>query len=518
MAESNQVKCFAFVFPLASGHINPSLPVARLLRKLGHEVHYVCAEQMREAIEDTGATLHSERDVEPELFEGRSNDLMELYGNLLEEYGWRGDKSYFSAKYMMKHILLELRLPGLLRFFQAVNPAAVVYCPVACAEAAWAAQVQDIPHIAIQTFAGPGMTLVLEQAAQGMKMTVEELDQKMRDFAPNFAAHKRLQLKYGLDLEGDGGLDKPIGRLAEAAHAALTMITNSEDLYDPITPELQKAYDSDNAKFVAVGPLLDEAGAKRSAGHKSNRNELQQDHSSRREAEIVRRVISARKTGRAVVLASMGTVITGDLPGWGWEGRPVGADGQPRGLTGRELCRGAWSAVFDAFGVEKTDEGPLIVLVLGPQKDALGEIIPPANAICAPTVPQVDVLRAGVDLFLTHGGQNSFTESLANGTPVVVCLGFGDQPVNGRKAVDLGVGTNVDRPDPDAGHEGEAVAAYRADVATSLLAVFGNTRFKATALRCSENLSRAGGVPRAVELVLRASQGTADFAAAQAGA
>ena len=28
---------FAFVFPMASGHINPSLPVARGLVKLGHE-------------------------------------------------------------------------------------------------------------------------------------------------------------------------------------------------------------------------------------------------------------------------------------------------------------------------------------------------------------------------------------------------------------------------------------------------------------------------------------------------
>ena len=28
---------FAFVFPMASGHINPSLPIARALGRLGHE-------------------------------------------------------------------------------------------------------------------------------------------------------------------------------------------------------------------------------------------------------------------------------------------------------------------------------------------------------------------------------------------------------------------------------------------------------------------------------------------------
>merc|ERR1712186_1985 len=98
------------------------------------------------------------------------------------------------------------------------------------------------------------------------------------------------------------------------------------------------------------------------------------------------------------------------------------ADGVPLcSLTGQELCQAAWGAVFDAFGSRVAEEGALIVVSLGPQKDPLGDLRVPPNAIRAPFVAQVDILKAGVDIFLTHGGQNSFTEALASGVPLVVC-------------------------------------------------------------------------------------------------
>merc|ERR1719251_628525 len=122
-----------------------------------------------------------------------------------------------------------------------------------------------------------------------------------------------------------------------------------------------------------------------------------------------------------------------------------------RGLTGQELCRAAWAGAFDAFGASTASEGPLLVVSLGPQENPLGDIVAPANAVCAAVLPQVELLKVGVELFLTHGGQNSFTESLMHGTPVVVCPGFGDQPVNASKAVSLGVGLKADRPNPALG-------------------------------------------------------------------
>lgn len=50
-------------------------------------------------------------------------------------------------------------------------------------------------------------------------------------------------------------------------------------------------------------------------------------------------------------------------------------------------------------------------------------------------ISKVEILKAKVDLFLTHGGQNSFMESLMAGTPVVVCPGFADQIANAMRAV-----------------------------------------------------------------------------------
>merc|ERR1712066_48953 len=182
--------------------------------------------------------------------------------------------------------------------------------------------------------------------------------------------------------------------------------------------------------------------------------------------------------------------------------------GNGKGLSGRELCHGAWGGVFDALGRSSPEEGPLLVVGLGPQSASLGALELPANVVCATGVPQVDILKAGVHVFLTHGGQNSFTEALANKVPVVVCPGLGDQFVNAQKAVDMGVGLKVDRPDPDAGHEIEAIVAYRADVKAALLEVFGKPEFQQRATRCGDNLRRAGGVPRSVQLVLQASDRT----------
>merc|ERR1719469_1546583 len=104
-------------------------------------------------------------------------------------------------------------------------------------------------------------------------------------------------------------------------------------------------------------------------------------------AEVVASVRDACGQGRAIVLVSLGTVITGDDEDVGWAARPIGQDGEKRGLTGCELCRSAWGAAFDAFGRQTAEEGPLIVLALGPQPDALGPLTPPPNAICVPTMP-----------------------------------------------------------------------------------------------------------------------------------
>jgi len=262
-----------------------------------------------------------------------------------------------------------------------------------------------------------------------------------------------------------------------------------EELADPLPAEISKAYEAENTKFTYVGPLLDQDGAVR-AGHEATCKD-----------SLVEQIRAARKAGRSVVLASMGTVVTSDDATLGWNGRILGSDGQPEGLTGRELCQAAWAGLFDALGADHG--GPLLVVATGKQEDALVGLQVPQNAVCVPSFPQVDILRTGVDVFVTHGGQNSFTESIANGVPVVVCPGFGDQKVNSRRAVDLGVGLKVDRPHPVAvGDAAAAASAYRSEVAKSVLQVFSESAFQAAAMAYAERMRQAGGVAGAVEVIL----------------
>jgi len=497
-------KRFAFIFPMASGHINPSLPLARMLVHLGHEVHYLCREQMRTAIEDTGAKFHAEIEQKPELYKDREADLFGASEALKQEYGLQTDKEVLS-RVKLHAIAVELHLPGLMRWLHQVQADAVVYCPLINTEVEAAARVLGLPSVALLTTAGPGsVPMFWRTLLEGAGTSAEEVVRLGEAFEPRRAAEQRLLAEYELDLDEKLCL-APFGKMAGLRHNHVTIVTTTAELQDPMSKDLQTGYQADGVRFAFVGPLLDQAGAKRAAGHKLGEHSgsaAAQDSSG----EVLELVRIARKSQRAVILASMGTVITGDSPQWGWDARgEVRSDSIVRGLTGRELCRAAWAGTFKAFGTAAPDEGALILVALGPQPDALGPLVPPPNAICVPSLPQVDILKAGVDLFLTHGGQNSFMEALSTAVPVVVCPGFGDQPVNAAKAVEIGVGLKVDRPAPVFGQEGDAVARYSADVTAALTEVQSSPRFKASVARCAASLREAGGVPRAVEIVLEAA-------------
>jgi len=58
---------------------------------------------------------------------------------------------------------------------------------------------------------------------------------------------------------------------------------------------------------------------------------------------------------------------------------------------------------------------------------------------------------------------------------------------------------------PEAGQEAEAAASYAAEVTAALREVMSNPGFQAAAARCAVGARSAGGVPRAVEVVLAAA-------------
>jgi len=355
MAVTAAPRRFAFVFPMASGHINPSLPVARSLVALGHEVHYLCREQMREAIEDTGSVFHSEVEQMPELYNGRECDIFGAGESLKREYGLEND-SFVTGVFKLRTLSIELMLPGTIRWLRAINAGSVLYSPVMNGNAAFAAEVLGIPSVALLPNAGPGsIQRFFAELLRTSHMTEDMFVQEVEAFEPHHEAVARLNAKYGLDFGLLTNM-QPFGKLGVLTRSAITLVTTCEDLQDPMTPDLAEFYKTEGTIFEAVGPLLDKAGARRAAGHKFNASEGDSKHAAKHTGgevdaeDLLQRVRAARATGRSTILVSMGTVITGDSPDMGWEGRQKDNTGNPRGLTGRELCRAAWAGAFDAFG------------------------------------------------------------------------------------------------------------------------------------------------------------------------
>jgi MGT family glycosyltransferase len=65
------------------------------------------------------------------------------------------------------------------------------------------------------------------------------------------------------------------------------------------------------------------------------------------------------------------------------------------------------------------------------------------NATVYRSVPQISLLSR-IDLFISHGGNNSTNEALASGKPIIVMPVGGEQADNGSRIVYLGVGKRVD--------------------------------------------------------------------------
>ena len=119
------------------------------------------------------------------------------------------------------------------------------------------------------------------------------------------------------------------------------------------------------------------------------------------------------KKGMPVIYISLGTVIKG--------------------------ATGFFTRCIQAF--EKEDV--TVMLSVGKQFNIrkLGKV--PDNFHVYQTVPQLSVLEQA-DVFVTHGGMNSVSESLVCGVPMVVIPFMADQPTNARRIEELGLGKRLD--------------------------------------------------------------------------
>eukprot|EP00438_Fugacium_kawagutii_P032822 Skav217170 [mRNA] locus=scaffold2777:32337:34180:+ [translate_table: standard] len=457
------------------GHLNPTLPVVKALVEDGHEVHFACLEIARTKIQDVGAIFHNTMDIQSELYVGRG--LQDSHAqipklalfSIIEELAL--EMSFLSILKCL-NVSLEMELPGTLRFLQELKPDVLIYDPIVLSRAfPLAAKVLRVPAVGLLTLAGPG-AMCNHGPALLRPLSLDDSGPLVQGFVPHMEATRRINEKYGLALKPtqlipDGYLDTCLSNTV--------LVTTSEELQDPVTEATRKAYETDGTRFAFVGPLLLPSAPSTDPA--------------------VLRVREARAAGRRVVAVSMGTVITGGDKVVGWE-----ADLDGQSICGRDLCRAAWAGTFDA------SDGTLVVAALGWQPDALGDVQVPSDALCVNSFAQVEMLRSGVDVFVTHGGQNSFTEALCCATPVVVCPGFGDQEVNAAKALRLGVGLKVDRPKIASKEEASSAALqYRQDVCQAVKKVLEDSNFQQAADLQADRLRAAGGVSRAVSLIMKAA-------------
>jgi MGT family glycosyltransferase len=127
-----------------------------------------------------------------------------------------------------------------------------------------------------------------------------------------------------------------------------------------------------------------------------------------------------------------------------------------------------------------------VVVSKGPQHDLIDL---PDGMLGAEFLPQTSVLPK-VDLVITHGGNNTVTEALSFGRPMVVLPLFWDQYDNAQRLDELGLGIRLDTYRFEDGELGGAIDRLLADDA--LAARLG---------RISERLQANPGTVRAADLI-----------------
>lgn len=479
-----------FVFPSAAGHVNPSLPLCRGLVNRGWQVDYLSVVTFQSAIESTGATFHNRDAVCAEF---GFHDLTAMTMKTFDEYGTPGAKMWALN---FGSIMADKLLPVYIQFLTKCSPRVVVYCPVLCQVARFAALKLGIPHVSVLTAAGPGYWDAAFASPAASGVTAAGLIAAIQRADANTRAVESIRAQIGEP--GDGltlntDAEKPV---VCDYYTDMNLVTTTASLADKLNDKDAAYYEAVGKTFEFLGPLF--LPSSEGSEHQATAAAM----CAESVAVLFRNVDEAMAGGQRIVYVSLGTVLTSASDQLhGWEGRSGSA------ITGRELCQGVYRAVFALLGVGSTtpliSPPPLIIVSTGPQADALDGLAVPANAVCLQSVPQVLLLqraRPSLAAVVIHGGQNSFTEALSVGAPLVVCPGFGDQVANANRAQVLGVGVKVDRPD-------QCGDKYEASVAEAIRSVV-DTHHEAFVTRAqvvARELQQAPGLARAVELVSAAA-------------
>lgn len=127
------------------------------------------------------------------------------------------------------------------------------------------------------------------------------------------------------------------------------------------------------------------------------------------------------------------------------------------------------------------------ILSIGEAVDpaALGPL--PEHVRVFPRVNQLEVL-AGADVFLTHCGMNSVSESLLCGVPMVLFPQHGEENAVAIRCEQLGAGLRLKRPSASC-------------IRSALETVLGDDRYRQAAQTVAEDFARCGGAGEAADFV-----------------
>jgi MGT family glycosyltransferase len=117
-----------------------------------------------------------------------------------------------------------------------------------------------------------------------------------------------------------------------------------------------------------------------------------------------------------------------------------------------------------------------VIVSKGPQADLI-EL--PANMWGEEFVPQPAILPL-VDIVITHGGNNTTTESFHHGKPMIVLPLFWDQHANAQRVDELGLGRRLSTYSFDAAEMTKAIDALTSDTGLARRLSAMSARLKAT--------------------------------------
>lgn len=140
---------------------------------------------------------------------------------------------------------------------------------------------------------------------------------------------------------------------------------------------------------------------------------------------------------------------------------------------------------FEAF----RNSSVTVILAVGKQNDISQSNNIPSNFKLYNYVPQLDILQH-TDLFITHGGMNSSSESLYFGVPMLVIPVMGDQPIIAQRIEELEAGVQLNRKflTPEI-------------LRNTAMHVLSNDIYTKNSHRIGESLKNAGGYNKAVDKI-----------------